>query len=127
MSRIGRVPIVVPPGVEVHISEDNHVEVRGPKGLLRRQLHPRVLLHRNGTTIEVARRSEAKQDKSLHGLSRTLLYNMIVGVTTGFEKQLEIVWSGFRAQVQQKTLSLQLQGHAPISIIGVRIPQLMEP
>ena len=78
MSRIGRVPIVVPPGVEVYIGEDNHVEVRGPKGLLRRQLHPRVLLHRNGTTIEVARRSEAKQDKSLHGLSRTLLYNMIV-------------------------------------------------
>jgi len=51
MSRIGRVPIVVPPGVEVHIGEDNYVEVRGPKGLLRRQLHPRVLMHRNGTTI----------------------------------------------------------------------------
>ena len=97
MSRIGRIPIVVPSGVEVHIREDNYVEVKGPKGLLCRKLHPRVLVHRNGTTIEVARRSEAKIDKSLHGLSRTLLYNMIVGVTTGFEKQLEIVWSGFRA------------------------------
>ena len=115
MSRIGRVPIVVPPGVEVHIGEDNHVEVRGPKGLLRRQLHPRVLMHRNGTTIEVARRSEAKLDKSLHGLSRTLLYNMIVGVTAGFEKQLEIVWTGFRAQVQQKTLTLQLGHSHPIT------------
>jgi len=114
MSRIGRVPIVVPPEVEVHISADNYVEVKGPKGLLRRQLHPRVLLHRNDTTIEVARRSEAKLDKSLHGLSRTLLYNMIVGVTTGFEKQLEIVWGGFRAQVQQKTLSLQLGHSHPI-------------
>ena len=103
MSRIGRVPIVVPP------------EVEGPKGLLRRQLHPRVLLHRHDTTIEVARRSEAKLDKSLHGLSRTLLYNMIVGVTTGFEKQLEIVWGGFRAQVQQKTLSLQLGHSHPIT------------
>ena len=101
MSRIGRIPIVVPPDVEVHISENNAVEVKGPKGVLRRQLHPRVLLHRNGTTIEVARRSEAKLDKSLHGLSRTLIHNMIVGVTTGFEKQLEIVWSGFRAQVQR--------------------------
>jgi large subunit ribosomal protein L6 len=115
MSRIGRVPIVVPPEVEVHISADNYVEVKGPKGLLRRQLHPRVLLHRNDTTIEVARRSEAKLDKSLHGLSRTLLYNMIVGVTTGFEKQLEIVWGGFRAQVQQKTLSLQLGHSHPIT------------
>ena len=115
MSRIGRIPIVIPPGVEVHIGEDNHVEVKGPKGLLRRQLHPRVLLHRNGATIEVARRSEAKLDKSLHGLSRTLLYNMIVGVTAGFEKQLEIVWTGFRAQVQQKTLTLQLGHSHPIT------------
>jgi large subunit ribosomal protein L6 len=115
MSRIGRVPIVVPPEVEVHINDDNYVEVKGPKGLLRRQLHPRVLLHRHDTTIEVARRSEAKLDKSLHGLSRTLLHNMIVGVTAGFEKQLEIVWSGFRAQVQQKTLSLQLGHSHPIT------------
>jgi len=115
MSRIGRIPIAVPPGVEVHIREDNYVEVKGPKGFLCRQLHPRVLLHRNGTTIEVARRSEAKLDKSLHGLSRTLLYNMIVGVTTGFEKQLEIVWSGFRAQVQNKTLTLQLGHSHPIT------------
>lgn len=114
MSRIGRIPIVVPPGVEVHISEDNCVEVTGPKGQLRRQLHPRVLVHRNGATLEVARRSDAKLDKSLHGLSRTLIHNMIVGVTTGFEKQLEIVWSGFRAQVQQKTLTLQLGHSHPI-------------
>jgi len=63
----------------------------------------------------VARRSEAKLDKSLHGLSRTLLYNMIVGVTAGFEKQLEIVWTGFRAQVQQKTLTLQLGHSHPIT------------
>ena len=84
MSRIGRIPIVVPPGVEVHIRADNYVEVKGPKGLLCRQLHPRVLVHRNG-------------------------------VTTGFEKQLEIVWSGFRAQVQQKTLTLQLGHSHPIT------------
>jgi len=90
------------------------VEVTGPKGHLRRQLHPRVVIHRNGATLEVTRRSDAKLDKSLHGLSRTLIHNMIVGVTTGFEKQLEIVWSGFRAQVQQKTLTLQLGHSHPI-------------
>src|SRR5215510_7655244 len=111
MSRIGRIPIVVPPDVEVHITEDNAVEVKGPKGVLRRQLHPRVVLHRNGTTIEVARQSDAKLDKSLHGLSRTLIHNMIVGVTTGFEKQLEIVWGGHRAQLQNRILTLQL-GHS---------------
>jgi len=115
MSRIGRIPIEIPPGVEVHISDTNYVQVKGPKGLLSRQLHPRVLVQRHGSTIEVARRSEAKLDKSLHGLSRTLIHNMIVGVTTGFEKQLEIVWSGFRAQVQNKTLTLQLGHSHPIA------------
>jgi large subunit ribosomal protein L6 len=115
MSRIGRIPITVPPGVEVHINEDNWIEVKGPRGLLRRQLHPRVVVHRDGATIEVARRSDAKLDKSLHGLSRTLIHNMVVGVTTGFEKQLEIVWSGFRAQVQNKTLTLQLGHSHPIT------------
>lgn len=115
MSRIGRIPIVIPPGVEVSISDDNYVEVKGPKGQLRRQIHPRVLIQRNGSTLEVARRSDAKFDKSLHGLSRTLIQNMITGVTSGFEKQLEIVWSGFRAQVQQKTLTLQLGHSHPIT------------
>lgn len=114
MSRIGRTPITVPPGVEVHISESNHIEVKGPRGILRRQLHPRVIVQSKGETLEVVRRSEAKLDKALHGLSRTLVYNMIVGVTAGFEKQLEIVWNGFRAQVQNKTLTLQLGHSHPI-------------
>jgi large subunit ribosomal protein L6 len=111
MSRIGRVPIVIPPGVEVSIDTNNYIEVRGPKGRLSRTLHPRVVLRRHGDTIEVSRQSDAKLDKSLHGLSRTLLHNMIVGVTAGFEKQLEIVWSGYRAQLQNRVLTLQL-GHA---------------
>lgn len=111
MSRIGRVPIVIPPGVEVSIDRHNYVEVRGPKGRLSRTLHPRVVLRRDGNTIEVLRQSDAKLDKSLHGLSRTLLHNMIVGVTAGFEKQLEIVWGGHRAQLQNRVLTLQL-GHA---------------
>lgn len=111
MSRIGRMPITIPTGVEVHIDERNHVEVKGPRGILRRSLHPRVVIQRNGETIEVGRQSEEKFDKSLHGLSRTLIHNMIVGVTAGFEKQLEIVWGGHRAQLQNRILTLQL-GHS---------------
>ena len=115
MSRIGRVPIIIPAGVMVHLDDHNHIEVQGPKGVLRRQLHPRVLIQIDGDSIEVLRRSEAKLDKALHGLTRTLISNMVVGVTTGFEKQLEIVWSGFRAQVQNKTLTLQLGHSHPIA------------
>lgn len=115
MSRIGRMPITIPPGVDVQIGDDNHVEITGPKGALKRQLHPRVIIQKNGDTLEVTRRSEAKLDKSLHGLSRTLLHNMVVGVTAGFEKQLEIIWSGFRANVQNRVLTLQLGHSHPIN------------
>jgi large subunit ribosomal protein L6 len=115
MSRIGRVPIVIPPGVEVRVDENNYVEVKGPKGTLGRTLHPRVVLRRDDETIEIRRQSDSKLDKSLHGLSRTLLHNMVVGVTAGFEKQLEIVWGGHRAQLQNKMLTLQLGHSHPIA------------
>lgn len=114
MSRIGRMPVAIPAGVDVRLGEDNCVEVKGPKGALTRTLHPRVLLSQEDDHVTVARQSDAKLDKSLHGLSRTLLHNMIVGVTTGFEKQLEIVWGGFRAQLQDRTLTLQLGHSHPI-------------
>ncbi len=111
MSRIGRMPITIPAGVELNFNGDNHVQVKGPRGELSRTFHPRVVFERDGETIHVKRRSEDKMDKSLHGLSRTLLNNMVVGVTEGFEKQLEIVWGGHRAQLEGKTLTLQL-GHS---------------
>ena len=111
MSRIGRMPITIPSGVDVQYNEQNQVQVKGPRGTLSRTLHPRMVLERDGDTIHVKRQSESKLDKSLHGLSRTLLNNMIVGVTEGFEKQLEIVWGGHRAQLQGRTLTLQL-GHS---------------
>ena len=115
MSRIGRMPVVVPAGVEVTLGENNCVEVKGPKGALTRTLHPRVVLRQEGEGITVSRQSEAKLDKSLHGLSRTLLDNMVVGVTKGFEKQLEIIWGGFRAQLEGRTLTLQLGHSHPIT------------
>ncbi|ETW92092.1 MAG: hypothetical protein ETSY2_54550, partial [Candidatus Entotheonella gemina] len=108
MSRIGRMPITIPAGVELNLDDDNHVQVKGPRGQLSRSFHPRVIFEREGDTIHVKRQSEAKMDKSLHGLSRTLLNNMVVGVTDGFEKQLEIVWGGHRAQLEGQTLTLQL-------------------
>ena len=114
MSRIGRMPVAIPTGVDVRLGEDNFVEVKGPKGTLTRTLHPRMVLRQEDDHVAVARQSETKLDKSLHGLSRTLLDNMIVGVTTGFEKQLEIVWGGFRAQLQDRTLTLQLGHSHPI-------------
>lgn len=111
MSRIGRMPITIPAGVEFNVDDANHVQVKGPRGELSRTFNPRVVFERDGETIHVQRQSEAKMDKSLHGLSRTLLNNMVVGVTEGFEKQLEIVWGGHRAQLEGKTLTLQL-GHS---------------
>ena len=111
MSRIGRMPIAIPADVELNFDTDNRVQVKGPRGELNRTFHPRVVIERDGDTIYVKRQSEAKTDKSLHGLSRTLLNNMVVGVTAGFEKQLEIVWGGHRAQLQGNTLTLQL-GHS---------------
>ena len=116
MSRIGRMPITIPSGVDCQLDDQNNVQVKGPKGQLSRTFHPRVVFERDGDTIEVKRQSESKQDKSLHGLSRTLLNNMIVGVTEGFEKELEIIWGGHRAQLQGSKLTLQLGHSHPIEV-----------
>ena len=108
-------PVAIPASVDVRLGEDNFVEIKGPKGVLARTLHPRIVLRQEDDKIVVSRQSDTKLDKSLHGLSRTLLDNMMAGVTTGFEKQLEIVWGGFRAQLQNRTLTLQLGHSHPIT------------
>ncbi len=108
MSRIGRMPITVPAGVTVTVGEGNYVTVKGPKGTLEKQLHGDMIITQDADVIEVKRPSEDKKHKALHGLTRSLLHNMVEGVTEGFKKELEINGVGYRAQMQGKTLVMNL-------------------
>ena len=108
MSRIGRMPIAVPAGVTVEIAENNHVTVKGPKGTLERTLPSEMDIKLEGDEIIVTRPNDLKKMKSLHGLTRTLINNMVVGVTTGYEKKLEIVGVGLRCQKQGSNLVMNL-------------------
>jgi large subunit ribosomal protein L6 len=107
MSRIGRLPITVPSGVDVTIDGRN-VTVTGPKGTLSRALHPDITVSREDGTIVVTRPTEQKTHKQLHGLTRTLVNNMVVGVTDGYRKGLEITGVGYRAALSGKKLQLNL-------------------
>lgn len=108
MSRIGRAPITVPAGVEVNVNEHNHITVKGPKGSLERDLAPQMTLNIEAGVIHVTRPDDTKQNRSLHGLTRTLVDNMVVGVTNGFEKKLEINGVGYRAAKEGKNLVMNL-------------------
>lgn len=108
MSRIGRMPITVPAGVDVKIDDANVISVKGPKGTLQRNLHKDMIVKVEGNVITVERPSEDRVHKSLHGLTRTLVNNMITGVTEGFTKNLEINGVGYRAALKGKTLDLSL-------------------
>ena len=106
MSRIGLKPITVPAGVEVILGDENFVEVKGPKGTLTQQLSSEMKINIEGDTINVERPSEIKRHKSLHGLTRTLLANMIEGVSKGFTKTLIIEGTGYRASKSGNKLTL---------------------
>ena len=108
MSRIGRAPITVPAGVTVTLGENNDMTVKGPKGTLSQNLHPDMKIQIEGDTITVVRPSEEKIHKSLHGLTRTLINNMVIGVTEGYTKELEVNGVGYRAQKQGKQLVMNL-------------------
>jgi large subunit ribosomal protein L6 len=110
MSRIGRKEITVPAGVEVKL-DSNIITVKGPKGTLERELHRNMIVTVEGNTITVARPNDDKMNRSLHGLTRTLIENMVVGVTEGYSKKLEIVGVGYKAQKTGKSLVLNL-GHS---------------
>ena len=116
MSRIGRMPIAIPAGVTVEVAENNKVTVKGPKGTLERVMVPEMEIKVDGAVATVSRPNDLKRMKSLHGLTRTLLNNMIVGVTDGYEKVLEINGIGYRATEQGKKLTLSLGYSHPVEM-----------
>ena len=108
MSRIGRAPITVPAGVEVTVAEGNLVTVKGAKGTLTYKAAPQMIISVDAGVITVSRPDDCKENRSLHGLTRTLISNMVTGVTTGFEKKLEINGVGYRASKEGKDLVLNI-------------------
>jgi len=114
MSRIGRMPIAIPAGVTVDIAENNKVTVKGPKGTLERVLPVEMSIKVEGTEVVVARPNDLKRMKALHGLTRTLIANMITGVTEGYQKVLEINGVGYRAAKAGKDLTLTLGYSHPV-------------
>ena len=117
MSRIGRMPIAVPAGVTVEVAENNVVTVKGPKGTLTRALPQEMTISQEDGKIEIKRPNDLKREKSLHGLTRSLLHNMVVGVTDGFEKKLEVNGVGYRAAKSGNKLTLSLGYSHPVEMI----------
>lgn len=114
MSRIGLRPINVPKGVDVEIGDGNEVSVKGPKGALSASFSPDLSIARDNGTITISRPSDAREHRALHGLTRTLLNNMVVGVTEGFRKNLEISGVGYRAAMEGKVLVLNVGFSHPV-------------
>ena len=108
MSRIGRAPIAVPAGVEIKIEDNNLVTVKGPKGTLTQQLHPNMTITQDGAELHVTRPNDLKENRSLHGLTRTLLHNMVVGVTDGYKKTLDVNGVGYRVTMENGKLVMNL-------------------
>ena len=117
MSRIGKMPIAIPAGVTVSVAENNKVTVKGPKGTLERVLPAEMEIKKDGETVVVSRPNDLKKMKSLHGLTRTLINNMVVGVTAGYEKKLEINGVGYRAAKSGNKLTLNLGYSHPVEMI----------
>ena len=116
MSRIGRMPIAIPAGVTVELAENNQVTVKGPKGTLSRVLPSEMEIKVEGSEVTVTRPNDLKKMKSLHGLTRTLIHNMVVGVTDGFTKELEVNGVGYKAAKQGKKLVLSLGYSHPVEM-----------
>lgn len=114
MSRVGKLPITIPQGVEVKVSDKNLVTVKGPLGELSEQIDKDIKISVDGDTLTVERPSDLKRFRALHGLSRALIFNMVEGVTKGYEKKLSIVGVGYRATKKGKQLDLQLGFSHPV-------------
>ena len=117
MSRIGRMPIAIPAGVTVEIAENNTVTVKGPKGTLERVLPAEMEIKQEGEEILVNRPNDLKKMRSLHGLTRTLIHNMVIGVTEGYTKVLEVNGVGYRAAKQGNKLNLALGYSHPVEMV----------
>lgn len=116
MSRIGRMPIAIPAGVTVEVAENNLVTVKGPNGTLTRSLAPEMEIKVEGNEVIVSRPNDLKRMKSLHGLTRTLIHNMVIGVTEGYTKTLQILGVGYRAEKSGKKLTLHLGYSHPVEM-----------
>ena len=117
MSRIGKMPIVIPAGVTVEVAENNKVTVKGPKGTLERVLPAEMTIEVEGGEVKVSRPNDLKREKSMHGLTRTLIHNMVVGVSEGFTKTLEINGVGYRAAKEGNKLTLTLGYSHPVIMV----------
>ena len=116
MSRIGRMPIDIPAGVTVQVTDNNEITVKGPKGTLSRVLHGDMIIKVEGNQVIVERPNDKKENRSLHGLTRTLINNMVIGVTEGYAKTLQINGVGYRCQKQGKKLTLSLGYSHPVEM-----------
>ncbi len=116
MSRIGKMPIIIPKGVDVKIEEGNKVTVKGPKATLSQKLPEAMIIELKDEVINIIRPNDLKKNKALHGLTRSLLNNMVIGVTKGFEKKLEINGVGYKATLQGKKIVLNLGYSHPIEL-----------
>ncbi len=116
MSRIGRKPVVVPAGVEVSVDANNVVTVKGPKGQLSQQISKKINVEVADGVVNVTRSTDLRDDRSQHGLARTLINNMVIGVTNGFEKKMQLVGVGYRAEKKGKTLVMNLGYSHPVEL-----------
>mgnify|MGYP005827973795 CR=1 FL=1 len=114
MSRIGRAPIAIPAGVEIKVEDNNVVTVKGPKGTLTQQFNPNMAIAIEDGVLHVTRPNDAKENRALHGLTRTLLHNMVVGVTDGYKKELDVNGVGYRVAKEGKKLTMNIGYSHPV-------------
>ena len=119
MSRIGKMPVAIPAGVEVTVADGNLVTVKGPKGTLTQQLQPSMTIKQEGAELLVSRPDDGKENRALHGLTRALLHNMVVGVSEGFKKTLEINGVGYRAAKEGNELVMNLGYSHPVKMAEI--------
>ena len=119
MSRIGKMPVAIPAGVEVTVADGNLVTVKGPKGTLTQQLQPSMTIKQEGAELLVSRPDDGKENRALHGLTRALLHNMVVGVSEGFKKELEINGVGYRAAKEGNELVMNLGYSHPVKMAEI--------